>query len=300
MRISTQLLYQRGVNSIEEQQSNLSKTQQQLATGERLRSPADDPFAATRIVSLTEQLSTLDQYIRNADVAETKLNQEETSLTSIINTLQRVREIAVQGANDVLTADDRQALSNEVYQRLEGILQVSNSQDSNGEYIFSGDRTNTVPFSFDGNGNFNYQGDQGQRYIQVGSSRQIAVNDSGYAVFENVRLSEGGTDTVMKIVYDVYDTLNQGESTNPLLTKLTDALEHVSNVRSSIGARMNAIDSEKQAIDSFKLSIEKNKSTLQDLDYAEAISQFQQQLAGLQAAQQTFVQVQGLSLFNYI
>ena len=299
MRISTQLLYQRGVNAIENQQFKLSATQEQLATGERLKSPADDPFASTRIVALDEQEKLLEQYRRNADYADARLGLEETSLTSAINALQRVRELAVQGANGSLSVSDRQAVALEVTQRMEGILQIANTRDSSGEYIFSGDRTTTPAFVHDGVGNFLYQGDQGQRYVQVGTNRSLATGDSGYDVFENVQTA-AGPKNVMQIVYDMADTLNAGNPSSAAIDEVDAAIERLSGIRSVVGARVNAIDSEMSSNETFSLAIKMNRSELADLDYADAVSRFQQQLAGLQAAQQSFVQIQGLSLFNFI
>jgi len=294
MRISTSLLYQRGVNAIESQQVKLSKTEQQLATGERLLSPADDPFASTRIVALEEEQSLLDQYNRNSDYALTRLEQEETALTSAINALQRLRELAVQTANGIYSAEDRRAISEEAYQIRDGLLQVANTSNEDGEYIFSGNRMDTPAYD----SAFNYQGDQGQRFIQIGKSRQVETGDSGYVVFDNIPGAAGGN--VMQIA-DSYATFLAGGTQDPnAINDIDSAINHLAVIRSRIGGRVNAIESEKGANDSFSESIQKNKSTLKDLDYADAISRFNQELAGLQAAQQSFIKIQNLSLFNYI
>ncbi len=299
MRISTQLLYQRGVNAIESQQYQLSSTQEQLATGERLKSPADDPFASTRIVALDEEEKLLGQYSRNADAAKTRLQLEETAITTAINSLQRLRELAVQTANGTNSPGDRVAISEEAFQIMEGLLQVSNTVDSNGEYLFSGDRTTTRAFVHDGAGTFTYQGDQGQRLVQIGKSRQMVTGDSGYDVFENVPAAAGPTN-LMRVAYDYANALSAGTQNPDSIGDIDAALNQLIGKRSQIGGRINAIDSEMGANESFTLTIQENRSQLADLDYADAISRFQQQLAGLQAAQQSFVQIQGLSLFNYI
>lgn len=295
MRISTSLMFQRGVNAIESQQVKLSKTEQQLATGERLGSPADDPFASTRIIALEEEKTLLDQYNRNSDYAMARLNQEETALTSAINALQRLRELAVQTANGIYSAEDRRAISEEAYQIRDGLLQSANTTNEDGEYIFSGNRMNTPAYD----NTFNYQGDQGQRYIQIGKSRQVETADSGYVVFENIPGAVGGN--VMQIAdsYAVELDVNGAQDPNAI-NDIDAAINHLAVIRSRIGGRVNAIESEQGANNSFSESIQKNKSTLKDLDYADAISRFNQELAGLQAAQQSFIKIQNLSLFNYI
>lgn len=295
MRISTSLMFQRGVDAIESQQVKLSKTEQQLATGERLGSPADDPFASTRIVALEEEKTLLDQYNRNSDYALTRMQQEETALTSAINALQRLRELAVQTANGIYSAEDRRTVSEEAYQIRDGLLQVANTTNEDGEYIFSGNRMDTPAYD----NTFNYQGDQGQRFIQIGKSRQVETSDSGYVVFENVPGAVGGN--IMQIADSYAFELDVNGVQDPnALDDIDAAINHLATIRSRIGGRVNAVESEKNANDSFSESIQKNKSTLKDLDYADAISRFNQELAGLQAAQQSFIKIQNLSLFNYI
>lgn len=298
MRISTSLLYQRGVNAIEDQQTKLSATQEQLATGERLKQPADDPFASTRIVAIDEQTNTLAQYSRNADFAKTRLELEETSISSSINMLQRVRELAIQGLNGTMSAEDREAISFEVFELADAILQMSNSTDASGDYIFSGNKTNDEAFIDDGAGGYTFNGDQGQRQVQIGTNREVTTGDSGFEVFSN--LGSVTSDNVMGIVWAFADGLAQDNIDPDSLADIDLAIENLSRVRSSVGARINTIDSEKSSIESISLSLETNRSELADLDYADAVSRFQQQLAGLQAAQQSFVQVQNLSLFNFI
>jgi flagellar hook-associated protein 3 FlgL len=300
MRISTSLMYQRGVNAIESQQVKLSATEEQLATGERLKSPADDPFASTRIIALDEEDKLLAQYARNSDAAKSRLQLEETAITSAINSLQRLRELSIQTANGIYAPEDRRALAEEAYQIMDGIIQVANTVDSEGEYIFSGDRTTAVPFEHDGSGNFTYNGDQGERFMQIGKSRQVQTGDSGFEVFENVTTA-AGTASVMKIAYDYYAALETTGTHNPdSISDIDAALQQLIVKRSQIGGRINSIESEYSANEAYSQTIKENRSKLADLDYADAISRFQQELAGLQAAQQSFIKIQGLSLFNYI
>lgn len=300
MRISTSLLYQRGVNAINDQQSNLSATQTQLATGERLKEPADDPFASTRIIAIDEQTSSLDQFTRNADFARTRLELEETAITSSINMLQRVRELAIQALNGTFSAEDRLAISYEVGELANGILQVANSTDGSGEYIFAGNQTSRAAYVDNNDGTYSFQGDQGQRFVQIGTNREVATGDSGFDVFGNLGASTSTNDNVMEVVRQ-FEIGLQNDAIDPdSLGDIDLAIENLSRYRSGVGARINTIESEKGAIESINLSLSKNRSELADLDYAEAISRFQQQLAGLQAAQQSFVQIQNLSLFNYI
>ena len=300
MRLSTSQIFQQATTAMLNKQAELAKTQQQLATGKQLLAPSDDPAAATRILDLNQVIETTSQYQRNADYAETRLSLEETVLTDVGDVLQRIRELSVSANNDTLNAGDRKVIAVEVRIHLEGLIQQANSKDANGEYLFAGFKTGTEPFTDTGGGNFIYQGDQGQRNLQIGARRQVAVGDSGADVFMQIDDGAGGTGNIFAVLNDFAVDLEANSPSATTLTRLDSAIEVVSNTRSRIGSRMNAIEGQKNTNDSFSLVLQANRSELEDLDYAEAVSRFEQQLLALQASQQSFVKIQGLSLFNYL
>ena len=138
MRVSTAQVFRQSVDAMLERQRELTQTELQVASGKRIQRPSDDPSAAVRVLDLQEAQQRLAQYQRNADVATARLEQEETALIGIGNLLQRVRELAVQGANGTLSAEDRGAIAVEVREHMDGYLQLANTRDPNGEYIFAG------------------------------------------------------------------------------------------------------------------------------------------------------------------
>ncbi len=300
MRISTAQMYYQGVTAMLDKQAELARTQQQLATGQRILAPSDDPAAATQAMQLEQIIETTKQYQRNGDFAEGKLTLEETVLVEVGDILQRVRELAVRANNDTLSDGDRTAIAAEVRSVQEDLVQLANTQDANGEYIFAGFKTSTVPFNDDGAGNFTYNGDQGQRAVQIGDNRQVTIGDSGDQVFMRVEDGGGGYVSMFDVLYSFANDLEVNNPSTATLTQLDSALDNVLTVRSSIGARMNSIENQRGANDTFSLLMEENRSRLRDLDYAEAVSRFEQQMLALQASQQSFIKIEGLSLFNYI
>jgi flagellar hook-associated protein 3 FlgL len=299
MRISTSQIFRQGVDAMLQNQRELSRTELQVASGKRILSPSDDPSASARVLDLQESQQRLTQYQRNADVAIAKLNQEETALSAIGDTLQRVRELAVQGANDVLGADERRAIAVEVRQHIENFMQLANSQDANGEFLFSGFKSKTQPFTHDGVGGFTYHGDDGQRLLKIGDSREVAIGDPG-SVFMDFAAAGGGLTNIGEVMYDLATNLEAGSGYPQALTDIDSALSSLLSTRSKVGARMNAVDDQRAANEAFDLAAAEVRSTLEDLDYAEAISRFNQQLTALQASQQSFIKIQDLSLFNFL
>jgi len=215
MRVSSNQIQSSGLNALLDQQASLSKTQLQIASGKKILTPADDPAAAANVLSLQQSLSITTQYQKNSNYAKGRLNIEEASLSSINNLLVRVRELAVQGNNGTLTNENRSIIALEVRQRIDELLSLANTKDASGNYLYAGYQETTQPFSVDSSGNSIYSGDNGQRYVQIGASRQVAVGDSGMDAFVSIRNGNGVFTTQEDPANNGTGVINPGSVTDP-------------------------------------------------------------------------------------
>lgn len=190
MRISTSLIYQQGVASMQRQQAELAKTQQQMSLGTRIVTPSDDPVGAARALLVDQASGTNEQFRINRGAARSALALEETTLASIGNVIQDIRTTAVYAGNPTLTNSDRAALVAELGSRFQALMGLANTTDGTGQYLFSGYQGAEQPFTGTA-GAVAYHGDQGQRLMQVGATRQIAVSDSGFDLFQRVGTGNG-------------------------------------------------------------------------------------------------------------
>lgn len=214
MRISSSQLQASAINSILDQQTKLSKVQLQIASGRKVLTPSDDPAGAARALNLLQAESSTNQYSRNVDAAVSRLQFEEVNLTSITDLIQRVRELTVQGNNDSNDAGSRASIASEIRQRFDELLNISNSRDANNEYIFSGFQTKTQSFVKNADGTISYQGDEGQRFLQIGASRQVATGDSGADVFGLVGSGNGEFTTASNVLNTGTGSIGVGSITN--------------------------------------------------------------------------------------
>jgi len=191
MRISTLQIYQRGVNAIDTQQSALSRTQQQIALGKRIGTPSDDPIGAAQSLTLNQAKDRIAQYSSNIDAARDALAQDDSVLGQVTDLLQSVRTLALNGGNSGLNDKDRASLATEASGRLQQLLGLVNLQDGDGRYLFSGFSANTQPFVTAPSGAITYNGDQGQRTLDVAPGRTVPIAYNGSAVFEAVRTGNG-------------------------------------------------------------------------------------------------------------
>ena len=412
MRISTRMIYEQGSTQLNNLQSALNRTQMQLSTNRRNLTPADDPIASARALEVTQSQALNTQFVTNRSNATNFLSQEELALKSTTNLIADVQELVVKAGNPGLRDEERATIAKELEGRMTDLLGIANTADGAGGYLFGGYKSSTQPFSQTPTGAA-YAGDQGQRELQVGSSRFLATSDSGAAVFENnmtgngkftvtpdsgnftrggagivtsstvtdaskltgnkyeIKFSVSGTGDSAVTSYTINDlTLGQtvpnpavpvaykaGDAINfdgqqvvisgkpgdqdsfgvapsakeSLFTTVTNligalrtsgngdagqarlannlsaasstlstAYDNVLSVTAEVGARMKELDYLASAGDDLDLQYSATLSDLQDLDMVKTVSLFTQQQITLQAAQKTFTQVSGLSLFNYI
>jgi|SaaInlStandDraft_1057018.scaffolds.fasta_scaffold04912_7 flagellar hook-associated protein 3 FlgL len=395
MRISSEQQFSQGIDAILVQQAKLNETQEQLASGNRILTPSDDPSASTQLIKLSALIASNNQYDRNIVFAQNQIGLSESKLKSAGDILQRVRELVVQANTAIHSNGSRGAIGTEIQNNLDALLDIANSKDASGEYIFSGFNSTTQPFVKEGDG-YAYKGDQGERLLRVSEDIRVQVRDSGAEVFQKIKdgdgrlkvnspdsnqgnstiflesnvesvvenyaiefLDGGGRYEIRNAVGDVVQTgqLDSGvqfsfndinvtidgspqegdrfeirPATNvdifstlqalsdvlsrpadsasalaDLTTHLTQALNEIDQglakflgVRSSLGNRLQQLDVRAAENINANIRYERSVSDLKDLDYAEAVSRLNMEKTGLQAAQQAYVKVQGLSLFNYL
>lgn len=183
MRISTSSIYDTGVAGLGDLQSSLLKTQQQISTGRRMLTPADDPIAAASALDTVQAQSVNTQFGTNRQNVKSALLQEEVALQSVTSLLQDAKVLTVTAGNGTFDDQQRKFLAADLSGRFEELLGLANSRDGSGNYLFAGFRTGIQPFTKTSAG-ATYNGDQGQRFLQVDSTRQIAQSDDGSNVFE--------------------------------------------------------------------------------------------------------------------
>ena len=449
MRISTSQIYDAGALSIQNGQSNLFKLQNQLSTGRRVLTPQDDPVASAHALVVTQTMAVNTQSMNNQSAANSQLGLVDSQLAGLTDVLQSVRERVVQAGNTTYSQSNRESMAFELESRLNEIIGIANSDNGVGEYLFSGYSGNVKPFSINAalpasspatTSPVTYSGDDGERLLQVSSSRQMAISVAGSDVFMNAKngngtfvtatggnlasdlsalgftppsagnnkgsatidagsvldqgkwnavgnpsdfmvrftvTAAGGTtyqlynntnpaapvallaapqpytsgqaiklqDTAIPPAFDYGvqftvqgqpsdgDSLTVAPSTNQSLfqtmqnligilrtpvgsstytttqfsndlsaqlTNLDQSLNNILRVQATVGTRMQELESLGNLSSDLDVQYKSTLSDLQDVDYAKTISEYIQQNTNLEAAQKSFVQISGLSLFNYM
>ncbi|BBU28738.1 flagellar hook-associated protein 3 [Burkholderia sp. THE68] len=191
MRISSSQYFNLNVASMSDQQSTLASMYQQISSGKRILTASDDPLGAAQAVQLTLKSGALAQYSTNQTTALSSLQQEDSTLGNVSSVLQSIQTQIVHAGDGSLTDADRTSVANTIQGLRDQLFSLANTTDSNGNYIFSGLKGGTAPFSNDPSGvGANYSGDFGQRSVQISEGRSISVGDTGVSIFQSVSPTE--------------------------------------------------------------------------------------------------------------
>lgn len=299
MRISTQTMFDTGAARIGDLQAGMAKTQEQISTGRRILTPADDPVGAARALEVTQSQSLNTQYGVNRRYATSALSEMDGTLSSVTELLQNVRTTVIAAGNGALNDAERGSMATELSARRDQLLGLANSRDGVGNYMFSGFQTTSPAFSKDALGVVTYNGDVGQRLIQVDATRQMSVTAPGSTVFQ------GGGQDIFATLNDLITLLQTSgmpaaADLGTAKTNIDLALDSVLTVRASAGSRLQELEALDFAGEDRDIQYSQTLSELQDLDYTEALTRLSQQQTTLEAAQRSFVSATKLSLFNFI
>ena len=192
MRISTNQIFQNGLNNILRQEARVAQLNEQLSDGfVKVQTSADDPIAFAQIQLMNQRISMTEFLQKNRQNADSALSMEEDILNDCTSTLMRIRDLQVKAGNPALSEENRKSLAASAMELLNELLSFANAKDIYGDYMFSGSQTATQPFSMDASGNYVYNGDSTQRFQLVMSDLQVAINNPGDTVFMRIPTGNG-------------------------------------------------------------------------------------------------------------
>jgi flagellar hook-associated protein 3 FlgL len=409
MRISSSQYFSMNVETMSNQQAQLSQIYQEISSGTSLSTAADNPLGAAQAVQLSSTATALSQYSTNQNAALSSLQAEDSTLSGVLSTLQSVNTLALRAGDGGLNDANRSAIAAQLTTLRDQLLTYANATDGAGNSLFSGFQNSTKAFTTDASGTVVYAGDTGTRTVQVTDSNQVATGDNGLAVFMSVGASNAqpiaaggsantgtgviGSVTVndptntanadsYQIVFsgsgssltyaindtsktppvavgtpqpytegaditiggqtvaitgtpaandtftvkpanqagtDVFANLNAMISAlqqpvtgnaaatanlqnvmNTGLSQLANTMNNVTTVQASVGGREQEVQALQAVTQTNSLQTQSSLDDLTSTDMVSTISKYTMQQAALQASQQAFVQIQNMSLFQYI
>jgi flagellar hook-associated protein 3 FlgL len=306
MQISTNLMFDRAIAQMGITQDRISKTQTQLSTTKQINKPSDAPDQAATITRLKSAIDRQHSYVATINSVKDKLSQQETAANNATDVLTRLKELTIQAANDTYSGVDRKSIDLEVRQLRDQLLSLANTQDVNGNFIFSGSRVGKQAFATDDNGKLVYQGDQTVSATGVGDQSAVDINRSGTNPFDKIVRLDDNNKKMAVGFFQVIDDLsaalqaNDTGSIKRAVGEVGTMQQGLSDSLASIGAATNKIDNQASLAEENVLRMKSTLSQVEDTDYTEAITKMNKDMLALQAAQSSFAKISQLNLFDYI
>jgi flagellar hook-associated protein 3 FlgL len=190
MRVTQSLEQTQFLTAINQLETNLSTTQNQISSGLSFTTASQNPVAAGLVTGYNQALAQSQQYDTNSNSAQSSLNTEDSALTQVQNALQSLRDLALEANNSNESPQDLSAIATQATQIQNTLLSLANTQDGSGNYIFAGYSTQSQPFALSTTG-ATYSGDQGQRQVQIAAGETVVVGDNGDLVFNQIKTGNG-------------------------------------------------------------------------------------------------------------
>ena len=190
MRLPTISTYRNQVQQLSKTYDNISRIQDQVSSGKKFSRTSENPVAGQHIKSINNFISRIESYNNNLSLSENRAAVMDSNIGQAISRIDRALELVQQAKNGGLTDDNRSNIAEEIKSILQEVLNIANTRDTNGEYIFSGFNSNIQAFSKTA-GQYQYQGSTEGSQIEIGEGVQVLYNESGQRVFGNIKNGNG-------------------------------------------------------------------------------------------------------------
>lgn len=276
--------------------------QNQISSGQEVSRPSDDPLLVSKIMSLENNILQNEQYNTNINNTLGWVQTQDTALSDVTRTLQRVRELIVYGSNGTLSDTDRNAIKDEVQMKIGQLADILNT-NFDGRYIFGGQKTTESPFDE----NMSYiAGDDNNVTREISKGVTIEIPTAGSQITKldsNYSLSDEENKDLGTFLENVVSALKDGSAdtlSKNLLADMDQHLDNVIRVRSQIGAVYNRLESAKDRNETENLNLNSLLSQRQDVDVAEKYMEFSNMKAVYQASLSVGAQILQPSLLDYL
>ncbi|WP_338763769.1 flagellar hook-associated protein FlgL [Massilia sp. METH4] len=298
MRIASTQFHATLTRSLELNQTSVSRLTQQMASGDRVMLPSDDPIATVRMSRLMREESIIGQYRENIDAVKIRLSKNEGYLSGMIGDLTEVHDIMVWAADASNTPDDLKAMVDSLVALRDSIAYTANTRDQEGKYLFSGTLTNTAPITVTGT-TYAYAGNAGEQKVVVGNG-----------ITQTVNVNVGGLEGLLNKMNQAIDALRTTTTTSSdpaLRTLIGETMTMVSSTQDQLAgkvAKLGGAQNVLATLDDNHANVSlSNKTALTELgqlDYGVAATELSGYNMALQATYQSYSKISNLSLFNVL
>jgi flagellar hook-associated protein 3 FlgL len=285
------------LNDVWQAQSAEQTAMIELSTGRRVNLPSDDPAAFAADISNQAEQGQVDQYLQNTTSLEGLFQTADSTLSTVVSSLNQAISLGTEGANGTQSLQDQQVLAQQVQAIQAQMVQLANTSYQ-GNYIFAGTATTTKPFVLDPTqaSGVDYNGNTGTNSVQIADGRSLQTNVPGSQIF----LGSGGN--VMQSLQQLVTALNSGDTTaiGAATTAVSTSLSYISQQRVFYGSAVQALTSNQSFLQQEQVNLQSQDTTLVGADMAQAATDLAQASTAHDAALAALAKVIPTSLLDYL
>lgn len=329
MRVTSKMMTNRYLRDANTNLNNLQKLTNQLTSGKEISRPSDNPYKVARSMQLNTSISTNKQYNENIKDTLNWLDSTDEALSQVSSTLERIRTLMVSAGNAAYGTDERNAIANEVNERIGELSQILNTS-FDGKYIFGGTKTTSTPVNVvqDNNGNnklvfvdkngqeleLNSDDKYTQNQLNMINSKLTSEISQGVSIEYNINSmellvfkdSDGNTQNTMNLLSDIITNLTSSDDTDAEkitgenLNDLDKVIQNVLKARAEVGAKQNRMESAEAKNEEANLNMTDILSKTEDIDFTEKMIQYSTAQTVYQAALQVSAKILPSTLLDYL
>jgi flagellar hook-associated protein 3 FlgL len=281
--------------AVAQTQQQINTDEEQIASGQSVNVPSDNPAADARLIQNADQASQADQFQRSLGSIQGEIENANSALSSVTTALQQAINLGVEGANGTNNSADRAALATEIQGIQSQLLSLANLSYQ-GNYVFAGTATEAAPYVLDASSpsGVTYQGNSGVNSVTLGNSFSLQTNLPGSQLF-----SASGTD-MFQSIQDLINSLNSGTGIDSAVTQVGSAMNSVDNQSVFYGNALNQLNSQQTYLSTETTQLAQQQNTVGGADMAAVISNLATSQTSLQATLEAIGQTAQINLFEYL
>jgi flagellar hook-associated protein 3 FlgL len=281
--------------SVAQTQQQINTDEQEIASGMSVSLPSDNPSAAAVLVQNADQTSQADQFERSIGSIQGEMQNADSTLSSVITSLQQAISLGVEGANGTVNTSDRAAIVTQVQGIQSQLLSLANFTYQ-GNYVFAGTKTQTTPYVLDPSSpsGVTYQGNSGTNSVTLGNHFTLQTNLPGSQLF-----SSSGTD-MFQSIQDLITSLQSGTGIGTAVTEVSNASSAIDSQRVFYGNALNQLTAQQTYLSTETTQLAQQQNTVGGADLTAVISNLTTAQTSLQATLETIGQTANTNLFEYL
>jgi len=295
MRLTPMMLARQAVHFISRNAEAINRSLERLGTGQRLHRPSDDPPGVGLALRLQSDIAATEGDRQRIEQVLPYLQAADTAIQQALSLLQRARELFLQASNDTLTAEQRQAIANELSELRKELVQVANVQVGD-RFLLAGSAILTKPFVVDNNGDVVYHGDSDQLSLVLSNGERLPVTLDGRRVFQSA-------EDVFAVLKDAIAALQANDVASvrdTLLPRLDRAIDNILGAAAVYGAQTNRGERTINTLSAQEVSLRVALSSVLDADITEEVATYQLRQTTLQATLLAVSRILPLSLVDFM